>query len=145
MRHSQLKTFFRDALVLFIGILLATFLVGGLQATSTTTLILVALVLACMNVLLKPILILFALPFVIFTLGLGIWLINALLLLLTGALIPTFTVSSFPAALLGALIISIVNLGVNLFLAPRPRIQVSYSRHTARPRRGLKSSDVIDV
>ena len=58
-------------------------------------LLLVAAVLGALNVSLKPLLIFFALPFVIFTFGLGIIVINALLVMLAGAVVPGFEVASF--------------------------------------------------
>jgi len=146
MPRPTAKTFLRDALILFLGVIAATWLVNPIQAESTTTLLLVALVLAFFNVILKPVLVFFALPFVIFTFGLGIILINAVLLYLAGQLVPGFIVPSFGSALLGALIISLIALGVNLFLAPRPRIQVRWSGSASvRQRRTISKRDVIDV
>ncbi|MFO7726612.1 MAG: phage holin family protein [Oceanipulchritudo sp.] len=114
--------FLRDAVILFLGILGATWLVSNIQAASGGTLILVALVLALLNVILKPVLVLFTLPFVIFTFGLGLILINAVLLFLAGQLVPGFTVPTFGSALLGALVVSLVNLALHLLIAPRPGI-----------------------
>ena len=76
--------FLRDAVILFLGVLAATWLMDSIQVESTTTLVVVALVLALLNLVLRPLLILFALPFVLFTLGRGILLINAVLRYLAG-------------------------------------------------------------
>jgi len=135
-------------LILFLGVLCASWLMDSIHAESTTTLVLVALVLALLNVIIKPILVLFTLPFVILTFGLGILLINAVLLYLADILVGnSFTVQGFGAALLGALIISAVNLGVNLLLSPRPKIRfsVSHSGHSQRSRKSIREKDVIDV
>jgi putative membrane protein len=149
MPRPSSRIFLRDTLILFFGVLAATGLLSGIEAESTLTLILVALVLAGLNVILKPLLVFFTLPFVIFTFGLGILLINALLLLLAGQLVPGFTVPTFGTAFLGSLIISFIAMAVNLFLAPRPNIRMTWSQsggHSAhRRRQTLSRRDVIDV
>ena len=147
MNQLSRNSFLRDSLVLFVGVLIATAVVGPIKAESTMALILVALVLAFLNVLVKPLLVLFALPFVVFTFGLGILLINALLLLLAGAVVPPFTVPGFGAALLGALVISICSVIVNIFLSPRPQVRVQWTRsgRAGKRRRPRKDEDVIDV
>lgn len=148
MPRPSSTIFLRDAVILFLGILSATWLVSPIQAESTGTLLLVALVLALLNVILKPILVLFTLPFVIFTFGLGLLLINAVLLFLAGQLVPGFSVPTFGSALLGALVVSLINLAVNLLLAPRPKVRFSRSataNRTHRPRRSVSNKDVIDV
>lgn len=139
--------FLRDTVILFFGVLVATWAITPIQADTTLTLLLVALVLALLNVVLKPILVLFTLPFVIFTFGLGILLINAVLLYLAGQLVPGFSVPGFWDALLGALIISLINMGVNLILSPRPKISVRWNANRAnfRSRRTISKKDVIDV
>lgn len=147
MPRPSSTIFFRDTVILFLGILVATWLLDGIEAETTTTTLLVALVLALLNVILKPILVLFTLPFLIFTFGLGILLINAVLLLLAGQLVPGFTVPGLGTALLGSLVISLTTLGVNLLLAPRPKIQFAWSRSAKinRARRTVSRKDVIDV
>jgi putative membrane protein len=146
MPRPSSTIFFRDTIILFLGVLAATWLLDSIQAESTTTLLLVALVLALLNVVLKPILVLFTLPFVIFTFGLGILLINAVLLYLAGALVPGFFVPGFGTAFLGALIISLITMGVNLILAPRPKVHFSWSSSGSnRSRRTISKKDVIDV
>jgi putative membrane protein len=67
MPSQRPTTFFRNAAILFLGVLAATYILDGIQVESTTTLVLVALVLALLNMVVKPLLVLFALPFVIFT------------------------------------------------------------------------------
>jgi putative membrane protein len=146
MPRPSSSIFIRDTVILFLGVLAATWLLDSIQAESTTTLLLVALVLALLNVVLKPILVLFTLPFVIFTFGLGILLINAVLLFLAGQLVPGFSVPGFGTAFLGALIISLITMGVNLILSPRPKVRFSWSSGTShRSRRTISKKDVIDV
>ena len=141
------RNILRDAIILFLGVLAATYLLDSIEVESTVTLIVVALVLTLLNLIVKPLLVLFTLPFVIFTFGLGILLINAVILYLVGSLIPGFFVPTFGTAFLGALIISLVSIIVNMFLSPRPRIRVNYnvSGRSHRGRRPIKKDDVIDV
>lgn len=74
--------------------------------------LLVAFIFGLVNTFLKPILRILTLPITIMTLGLFLLILNALMLLLTGAISDQLslglTVSDFFAALLGAIVISIV-------------------------------------
>lgn len=108
-------------LVLALGVALAAMLVPGISYDSVGTLALVVLLLSLANAVLRPLLVLFTLPFIVLTLGLGLWLINAFLLLLVGWLLDGFTVSGFGSALFGALIISLINLAVPRFRRDPPR------------------------
>jgi len=146
MTSRSPTAFIRDSLILFLGVLSATYLVDSIQAETTTTLVLVALVLALLNSVLKPLLVIFALPFVLFSLGLGLIIINAVLLYLAGALVPGFTVPGFGAAILGALIISFINLIVNVLLAPKRNVKVQWNFNPqSENRRKPRGDDVIDV
>src|SRR5262245_25374356 len=77
------------------------------------SLLIVALIFGLVNVVIRPILILLSLPLEILTLGLFIFVINAFMLLLTSWIAQRmglgFRVDKFLAALLGALIISVVS------------------------------------
>jgi putative membrane protein len=144
-------TFLRDAVILFLGVLAASWLLDGIQYESTPTLLIVALVLALMNMVVKPMLVLFTLPFVIFTLGFGILLINAVLLYMAGALVPGYEVLTFGTAFLGALIISVISVLVNIVLAPKSNNNISMSWSVnrrgdiSRSRKSIKNKDAIDV
>lgn len=72
--------------------------------------LLVALVFGLLNALLKPILLFFSLPFLIVTLGLFAFVVNALVLMLTARLTDAMSVSGFGSALLGSLVVSVVTL-----------------------------------
>ncbi|TCO51294.1 putative membrane protein [Kribbella antiqua] len=109
-----------------IALAAAAWLLSGitLSGTSTTrkviTLLVVAAIFGVVNALVKPLATILSLPFIILTLGLLIFVINALMLLLTswisdGLDIP-FEVDGFGTALLGALIITVVSWLVNVFL-----------------------------
>jgi len=125
-------------LVLALGVVLSTKIVPGISYDTGTTLFVVVLLLSLFNAVLKPLLLLFTLPFIVLTLGVGIWLINALLFYFVGRLVDGFHVAGFGSALLGALIVSVTNLVLNRLLAPPPR-------PPGPPRGPAKRDDVIDI
>jgi putative membrane protein len=79
-----------------------------------------ALIFAVINAILRPILSVLGCPFIILTLGLGVLLINTLLFVLTGMIGARFgfgfSVDGFLPAFLGALIVSLVGVGMHLLL-----------------------------
>ena len=107
--------------------LLAAFTSSGIDFDSGNTLILVVFLLSLFNLILKPLLVLFTLPFIIFTLGFGLWIINALLLLFVSELVPGFYVNSFLSALWGSLVVSMTSLITNIFLSTNVKIKRSSS------------------
>jgi putative membrane protein len=96
-------------LVNAVAIYAATALVSGLRVSGTGTLVLAALVLAVINAAVKPIMVILTLPLTILTLGLFLLVLNAVCLWLVTVIVPGVEVQSFGAALLAALIISVVS------------------------------------
>ena len=99
----------------------ATEVVDGISFTGTVpTLLGVALVFGVLNVVVRPILKLLTFPFLILTLGLFIFVLNAVMLLLTSAASNAlglgFHVEGFVPALIGALVVSIISYGLSLFV-----------------------------
>jgi putative membrane protein len=82
-----------------------------------------ALVFTIVNVFIRPLVILLALPAVLLTLGLALILINTFMLYLTDWIVPSFETGSFWATLGGAVIVSIVNLILNAVLKPDERLR----------------------
>lgn len=140
MKHPFVNLLVRWA-VLALGVALSTKIVPGISYDSGTTLLVVVLVLSLLNVIVKPILLLFTLPFIILTLGLGIWLVNAVLLYVAARLVDGFDVQGAGPALLGALIISVTNLVMNRLIAP-PKPPRGGPPAGAGP---AKREDVIDI
>jgi putative membrane protein len=121
--------------VLALGVTLATKIVPGISCRDGSTLIAVVLLLSFFNAILKPLLVLFTLPFIIVTLGLGVVVINALLFLFVGKLVSGFAVDGFWSAVLGSLVVSITNLVMSaLTRTPKPA-----------PPAKRKPDDVIDI
>lgn len=85
-----------------------SYLLSGIHIDTFWTAIIVAIVLGLMNAIVKPILILLTLPFTLVTFGLFLFVINALIILITDSLIDGFTVDGFWWALLFSLLLSIL-------------------------------------
>ena len=122
-----------------LGVLIAATVIRGISYNEGTDLLIVVLLLSVLNAFLRPILVLFALPFVIFTLGFGILFINALLFMLAAHLVDGFHVDGFLSAFFGALIVSMISL----FLSGIWSARVTGRRNKRHRRR--KPDDVIDI
>lgn len=91
-----------------LAVMLTAYLLPGVSVENFWVALIVAALLALLNVTLKPILIILTIPVTIITLGLFLLVINALLILLSDALISGFMVSNFWWALAFSLIMSIL-------------------------------------
>ena len=78
-----------------------------------------ALVLGVVNTFVRPVLILVTLPITIVTLGLFLFVLNALMLLLAASVVPGFTIDGFGTALVAALLLALFNLVASTLLNPR--------------------------
>ncbi len=88
-------------------------LVSDIEVEDGTAAVVGALVLGLANAFIRPILLLLTLPITFLTLGLFVWVVNALMLKLTAALVPGFKVEGFWAAMVGSLFLGILNLAVS--------------------------------
>ncbi|HEY4594410.1 MAG TPA: phage holin family protein [Thermoanaerobaculia bacterium] len=100
-----------------VAVLAAAYLVPGISYTgSLLSLLLVGLVIGLINLIVKPIVTMLALPLIVVTLGLFYLVINGLMLWLAALLLPhTLQVSGCGAAILGGLVIALVNWLVRAF------------------------------
>ena len=96
-------------IVFSIAIYITAYLLPGIQIDSFTTALIASVGLGLVNIVLKPILLLFTLPLNLLTLGLFTFVINALLVMLAGELVPGFFVNNFWWALLFSLVVSVIN------------------------------------
>jgi putative membrane protein len=124
--------------ILAAGVALSAHVVPGITYDDGVTLVVVVALLSLFNAILKPLLVIFTLPFVVLSLGLGIWVINALLFLWVSRLVSGFHVRDFWAALWGSLIVSLTNMILTSLLKTRQATAAPPS-----PRR--KPDDVIDI
>lgn len=91
-----------------LAVFILAHLLNGVEVNGYLGAIIVAVVLAILNLFVKPILIIFTLPVTILTLGLFLLVINALIILLADKLVDGFSVSSFWTAILFSILLSIL-------------------------------------
>lgn len=92
-----------------LAVVLTAYILPGVSVSDYGTALLVALILAIVNVVVKPILIILTIPITILTLGLFLLVINAAIILFVDNLVDGFSVGGFWWALLFSLILSIFN------------------------------------
>jgi putative membrane protein len=102
-------------LVTTIAVLVAERLLPGITCTGWGALLGASLLLGIINAFVRPVLLLLSLPFIIVTMGLFIFVVNALLLMLVSTIIPAFQVDGFWNAFFGAIIISLVSWVLSSF------------------------------
>jgi putative membrane protein len=144
---KKLFRFLQSWIINTLAVALAVLILRGhIHCESNGVLIIAALLLGILNAFVRPILMLLALPLLIFTLGLFTLVINALLLYFVGFLLkPNFYVDSFGYAFLGALIISIVSIALNVMTGGA---RFTVQRHRPPPPKSSNDDDdkpVIDV
>jgi len=139
--NSRFVQLLKRWLILAIGVMIATRLVPGIRCDDVGSLIAVVLLLSFFNAILRPVLVLFTLPFILVTLGLGIVVINAFLFMLVGRLVDGFTVAGFWSAVGGSLVVSVTHFVAGAL------VRSSGSRPPRPPsdRPEKKSDDVIDI
>ncbi|NJN84081.1 MAG: phage holin family protein [Caldilineaceae bacterium] len=101
-----------------VAIWAAAYLIDDIQLSdSVQNILLVAIIFGLVNALIRPIVKLFSLPITVLTLGLFTFVINALMLMLTGWLSGgALETGGFVAALMGSVVISIVSTVLSWFL-----------------------------
>lgn len=111
--------FLAHLLVTAALLLLVASTVRGVQVAGWGPAILGALVLGLVNAFVRPLMVLLTLPLTVLTFGLFLLVVNALMLWLVAALVPGIRVHGFGAALLGSLLLTLLNLGVAALTTPR--------------------------
>lgn len=101
--------FFAKTIATALAVLVAAYVLKGVNVDSTLTALFVAIVLGLLNSFIKPILIILTIPITIFTLGLFLLVINIIIVKMAASLVTGFTVDSWIAALLFSLVVSIVS------------------------------------
>jgi putative membrane protein len=118
MRIGPIRRFFIAWFVSGLGLWVASGLLNNrINYDSRLSVIIWAgLLLALVNTLLKPLIILLSLPAILFTLGLFIVVINGLMVLLVSYIYPSLQVSGLGAAILAGMLIGLVNYLVSTIL-----------------------------
>ncbi|MBE0574056.1 phage holin family protein [Candidatus Dojkabacteria bacterium] len=92
-----------------IAVLISAYIIPDVQVEGFFVAVVVAVVLAIVNALVKPVVEFLTLPVNILTLGLFSFVVTALMVMLTAAIVPGFQVGGFLAALLFGVVLSLVN------------------------------------
>ncbi len=119
----------------FVNLLLlalVAWMFDGIAVSGPLALIFAGIILGLLNAFLRPILILITLPLTIVTIGVFIFVINALLLMMTSAMVRGFEISNFWTALAAALVYSALSLLATLFLSDSGRIESIHFRMPGR-------------
>ena len=101
-------------LLLSAALLLVAYLYPGVSVTSFGTAMIAALVLGLLNTIVRPLLVLLTLPVTLITLGLFLFVINALMFWAAASVLDGFNVSGFVAALVGSLIYSLCGMVIDV-------------------------------
>ncbi len=96
-------------LISAVVIILTAWITPGVQIRSFWSAIVVALVLALLNIFLRPIMVVLTIPITIMTLGFFLFFINAFIVYLAGKMVSGFKVDGFGWALLFSLFLSIIS------------------------------------
>jgi putative membrane protein len=102
-----------------VAIVIAAWFVPGVHVSGPAPALIAGVLLGFVNALVRPLLLLLTLPFTLLTLGLFIFVVNAMCFGLTAALVPGFSLDGFFAAFLGALVVAIVSWLLSALLPDR--------------------------
>jgi putative membrane protein len=141
---KKLVQFIKSWIINTVAVLLAVIILRNhiSYGDKLENLLIASFLLGILNAFVRPILMLIALPLLIFTLGLFMLVINALLLCFLSVLLPFFHVDSFGYAFLGAIIISVISIALNI-LTGNTRANIKIQRRPPPPKKS--DDDVIDV
>ncbi len=93
-----------------LALLAVTYLYSGVQVASFGSALIAAAVIGLLNMVVRPVLVVLTLPVTVVTLGLFLFVINALMFWSASGLLGGFNVTGFGAALIGSLIYSLLGL-----------------------------------
>jgi putative membrane protein len=101
------------------ALLLVAYIYPGVHIESFVAALIAALVLGLVNAIVRPLLVLLTLPVTLLTLGLFLFVINALCFWFASELVRGFSVSGFVAALVGSILYSVITLLTSWLLFPQ--------------------------
>lgn len=106
----------------FLSLVIAASLIKGVRIESVGMGILAAGILGVVNAVIRPLVLLLTLPITLITLGLFTLIINAVMLQIVASLVPGFTIETFSAAIVGALVVSVVSWVLNIFVSGEGKV-----------------------
>jgi putative membrane protein len=113
-----MKAFLLHLVLTALALIVVANLVSGVHVGGFFSALIAALILGLVNAFVRPVMILLTLPLTIVTLGLFLFVVNALMFWLAAALVPGVQISGFGAAFLGSLLFTVLNLLIDR-LAPK--------------------------
>ena len=99
-----------------LALLALPYIFASITVDSVPTALIVAVVLALVNTLIRPLLVILTLPVTILTLGLFIFVINGLLFWAVGSFVPGFHVAGFWAGVFGAIVYSLISWALSALI-----------------------------
>lgn len=107
-------TFIIHWIIAALAVAITAYLLPGIRVTGFFAAFVTALILGLVNAFVKPVLVVLTLPLNILTLGLFTLVINALMVMLTSAIVPGFEIRGFWWALLFSIVLSVINYVLGL-------------------------------
>jgi len=101
-----MQKFITKTLITSVAVLIAAYMLSGINVPNAQTALMVALVLGLLNTFVKPILVVLTIPITLFTLGLFLLVINIIIVKWVATLVPGFTVAGWWSALWFSIIVS---------------------------------------
>jgi putative membrane protein len=120
--------FFIRAVLVALGLWLATAWVPGVYIDSPLTLLLAGILLGVVNSIVRPIAILLTLPMTIVTLGLFLLVINAAMVALVAWMLPGMHIAGFGAAFWTSILVSLVSMIGSWFVGGKGKFEVYVKR-----------------
>jgi putative membrane protein len=110
-RHPKIEfmKFIAQLVVSALAVIVSSLILPGVHIDNAITGVIVAAVLAFLNAIVKPVLVILTIPITVFTLGIFLLVINALMILLAARIVDGFHVEGFWIALLFSLVLSLVS------------------------------------
>jgi putative membrane protein len=112
-----------------IALYLTSEIVPGIRVASVGSLLLAAVMIGVINAFVRPVILLLTLPLTVVTLGLFVFVVNALMLWLASAFVPGFAVRGFGAAFFGWILLSFFTFVINVLIGEHGRIEVVHLRY----------------
>jgi putative membrane protein len=113
-----------------LAIILAAAIVPGIRLDGVLSAVAAGLLLGLVNAVVRPVLLILTLPITLVTLGLFLLVLNGLCLWLVASVVRGFTVSGFWAAILGALVVSVVSWIVTALVSDSGKVVLITSRRS---------------
>ena len=102
-----------------VSLVITAYLVPGFVINSFVAALIAAVMLGLVDAIIRPILVLLTLPITIVSLGLFLFIVNAITIWLAGAITPGFDVRGFIPALIGSIVLTIVSSVLNHLVGDR--------------------------